>query len=154
MAAVKTKGTAPEALLASILRRARLKFRCNARDLIGCPDFVLEPHRLVVFVDGDFWHGRDWFEARIAPVQNREFWIAKFEMNRERDLRSERLLRRRGWSVLRFWASDLKRNPAEALSLIRGKCKRYQARAGTRSIKKVGRKITSPTPNHAATRRT
>jgi DNA mismatch endonuclease (patch repair protein) len=134
MAAVRTKGTAPEALFASILRRARMKFRCNAKDLIGCPDFVLERHRLVVFVDGDFWHGRDWFEARVAPVQNREFWIAKFEINRERDLRSERLLRRRGWSVVRFWASDLRRNPTRALALIRQKCKRSKARIRTRSV--------------------
>jgi DNA mismatch endonuclease, patch repair protein len=118
MAAVRTKGTEPELLLGRLLGRVRVRFRSNARELPGTPDFVLASSRTAIFVDGDFWHGRQWFESGIAPNQNRTFWIAKFKINRARDLRAERLLRRRGWAVIRFWASDLRKAPDDALELI------------------------------------
>lgn len=133
MAAVKTSGTAPEVLLASMLNQLRLRFRRNARDLAGSPDIVLDRPRIAIFVDGDFWHGRAWFERRAAPKQNKTFWIAKFEINRTRDLRCERLLRRHGWSVVRLWASDLKKKPDVAVALIEERRKkRTQRRARTK----------------------
>jgi DNA mismatch endonuclease, patch repair protein len=79
MSGVRTAHTAPEILLGEKLHAARLRPRRQATELPGSPDLVLDHVRVAVFVDGDFWHGRAWFEARIAPRQNRGFWIAKFE---------------------------------------------------------------------------
>jgi DNA mismatch endonuclease (patch repair protein) len=66
-----------------------LRYRSHAKDLPGKPDIVFRRQRLAVFVDGDFWHGRDW-EARrrkLAAGHNASYWLAKIGYNRERDRR-------------------------------------------------------------------
>src|SRR2546429_9412785 len=110
MRAVKGAGTGAEAAFAAL--GLGYRFREQARELPGTPDFVHDRLRVAIFVDGDFWHGRWWFERRAAPEGNREYWISKFERNRARDRAADCLLRRRGWAVVRVWESDLRANPA------------------------------------------
>ncbi len=76
------------------------------------PDFVFRRERVVVFVDGCFWHGCPRHATR--PKQNREFWDAKIAGNKGRDARVSRGLRKAGWKVLRIWecALTVKRQPA------------------------------------------
>jgi DNA mismatch endonuclease (patch repair protein) len=116
MRAVKGAGTNTERAMRSALRRCPIRFREQAVELPGRPDFVNDRLRIAIFVDGDFWHGRWWCEHGEAPVANREYWIAKFERNRARDLTADRRLRRLGWSVLRIWESELLADP-ETVSL-------------------------------------
>lgn len=111
MRAVKGSGTGAEGILWKVLGGFDVVWREQARDLPGTPDFVCDELRLAVFVDGDFWHGRWWFDEGRAPETNRAYWIAKFERNRDRDRTVDRLLRRHGWSCLRFWESDVRRRP-------------------------------------------
>jgi DNA mismatch endonuclease, patch repair protein len=124
MAGVRTAHTAPETLLVELLESAGLALRRQATELPGSPDVVIDRVRIALFVDGDFWHGRAWFDARIAPGQNRAFWISKFEKNRERDRAADARLRARGWSVLRIWASDLKKDPARVVTAVRSRVSR------------------------------
>ena len=124
MRAVRTTRTEPEERLAVALRAMGIRFRRNARSVFGTPDFAFHQMRLAVFVDGDFWHGRAWFESRSAPATNSRFWIEKFERNRDRDRLVERTLRRAGWSVLRFWASDVRKNPTRCVSLVHKRLRR------------------------------
>lgn len=77
------------------------------------PDFVFAARRLVVFVDGCFWHGCPQHGTR--PRGNAAFWRAKFRRNRERDRRDTRNLRRAGWKVLRLWEHELKPRARRAL---------------------------------------
>lgn len=70
------------------------------------PDFVFPVRRLVVFVDGCFWHGCPRHGTR--PRGNAAFWRAKFRRNRARDRRDTRRLRAAGWRVLRLWEHALK----------------------------------------------
>lgn len=72
----------------------------------GTPDFAFRRERLVVFVDGCFWHGCP--KCYRRPSSNISFWVDKVERNRARDRAVARLLRGKGWSVLRFWEHDLK----------------------------------------------
>jgi DNA mismatch endonuclease (patch repair protein) len=111
MKTVRRVRTEPEERLAGALRAAGLRFRRNDSTLSGSPDFVLRKYRIVIFVDGDFWHGRTWFSDGAAPGTNREFWIRKFEVNRKHDLKVGRRLRAEGWIVRRFWGSDARREP-------------------------------------------
>jgi DNA mismatch endonuclease (patch repair protein) len=74
-----------------------------------------------VFVDGDFWHGRAWFRNAVAPATNADFWIGKFERNRRRDRLVNRELKRRGWSVLRLWASDVRKRPVASAGRVRAR---------------------------------
>jgi DNA mismatch endonuclease (patch repair protein) len=114
MSSVRTARTEPEELLARALRVRGLRYRRNDSGVPGTPDIAFRGVRLAIFVDGDFWHGRSWFEEGRAPGTNREFWVRKFEINRARDRLVDRTLRRSGWRVLRIWASAVKRDPDSA----------------------------------------
>jgi len=116
---VRTRKTEPEERLARILADLGLRVRRNDRRVIGTPDFSSSPHRLAIFVDGDFWHGRAWFERAEAPATNSAFWIRKFEINQTHDRTVDRKLRRRGWSVLRIWSSDIRRDPIRTAHRVR-----------------------------------
>jgi DNA mismatch endonuclease (patch repair protein) len=90
-----------------------LRFRVDVATLAGRPDIVFPRHRVVVFCDGEFWHGRD-LEARLAKLRtghNAPYWVAKIRANVERDRKRTAELTARGWHVLRFWESDIARSP-------------------------------------------
>ena len=74
--------------------------------LPGKPDFVFRKERVVVFVDGDFWHGNP--RRFRPPKSNLKYWEKKIRTNRERDKRVNKELRDRGWKVVRFWQTTLK----------------------------------------------
>jgi DNA mismatch endonuclease (patch repair protein) len=99
------KGTKPELLLRQRLWALGLRYRLHRSDLPGKPDLVFARQRVVVFIDGDFWHGRDWLErkARLGKGHNAGYWQAKIEYNMERDCLNTRLLERAGWRVIRLW---------------------------------------------------
>lgn len=105
MQAVKGKNTGLERRLSSALHRRGLRFRRNVKGLSGTPDFVFPSAGVVVFVDGDFWHG--W---RFPQWKGKlgEYWQAKIDRNRARDRRNFQRLRRSGWTVLRIWEHEQK----------------------------------------------
>ena len=120
MAAIGSKNTGPELALRSLLSAAGLRYRIHRKDLPGRPDIVFAKERLAVFVDGDFWHGRDW-EQRKAAGQfkvRRKLWIAKIERNIQRDRMVNCRLYAKGWSVLRFWSTDIQKTGDRVLDLI------------------------------------
>jgi len=104
--------TSVEIRLRSSLWALGLRFRLHVRALPGNPDIVLRRHRAVIFVDGDFWHGRRWRlrRERLEHGSNSEYWIAKIEDNIRRDRAVTRRLRQAGWRVIRVWESDIKRD--------------------------------------------
>ncbi len=69
------------------------------------PDFVFPKQRLAVFVDGCFWHGCP--RHGTQPKQNRKFWETKIARNKARDREVTRVLRRKGWQVVRIWEHEL-----------------------------------------------
>jgi DNA mismatch endonuclease (patch repair protein) len=99
--------------LRRILWRAGCRYRKNVAELPGRPDIVFTRARLAIFCDGDFWHGKAWEErrAKLAEGTNPDYWIAKIERNMERDVRSNELLEKGGWTVLRFWESQIQNDP-------------------------------------------
>lgn len=103
------KGTRAELLLRRALREKGLRYRLHAKDLPGKPDIVFRRQRLAIFVDGDFWHGRNWEERRkkLENGNNSEYWVAKIGYNIERDKKNTALLEGMGWVVIRIWETDL-----------------------------------------------
>jgi DNA mismatch endonuclease (patch repair protein) len=73
--------------------------------LLGKPDFVFPRRRLAVFVDGCFWHGCP--KHVRFPKTNRRFWREKITRNMGRDREVGRVLRGKGWRVLRVWEHAL-----------------------------------------------
>ena len=98
-----------------IMRKFRISGWRRRSKLIGRPDFVFNKQKVVVFVDGDFWHGNP--KACRIPKSNTEYWTAKIARNRQRDREVSRALRRDGWHVLRVWESSLKDEEAIAARL-------------------------------------
>jgi len=87
--------------------------------LFGKPDFVFPKYNLVVFVDGCFWHGCA--KHSNMPVNNRAFWKKKLASNKARDLRVSRVLRRKGWHVIRIWEHELNKVPDRSIRrIVRG----------------------------------
>lgn len=111
MQANKSKGTKPELLLAKAMWQLGLRYRKNSKTVFGKPDFSFKKCKVAVFVDGEFWHGKDW-EIRKADIKsNREFWIAKIERNMQRDKEVTGRLKAESWTVFRFWGKDVVKNP-------------------------------------------
>jgi len=96
-----------ELALATLLRSARITGWRRHAALMGRPDFMFRQERVVVFVDGCFWHGCP--KHSNLPTSNRSFWMKKLTSNQERDRLVTRTLRQRGWRVLRIWEHELTR---------------------------------------------
>jgi len=103
-------------LLSAELYPLGYRYRKHHRSTYGTPDVAFVRYRVAVFLDSDFWHGRNY--ERLAPKMN-SFWRAKIERNMERDLEVNRTLRRDGWKVLRFAETEIKRRPEVAIREIR-----------------------------------
>lgn len=112
----RSSDTKAEVLLRKELWRRGLRYRLHARDLPGKPDIVFRRARVVVFCDGDFWHGRRWRQRRekLAGGTNAPYWTAKIAANVARDRRHNRALRAAGWTVIRLWETDILRNAERA----------------------------------------
>jgi DNA mismatch endonuclease (patch repair protein) len=112
----RSRDTKAEVLLRKELWRRGLRYRLHVPDLPGKPDIVFRRARVVVFCDGDFWHGRDWRVRleKLARGANAPYWTAKIAANVARDRRNTRLLRAAGWTVLRLWETDILRDLGRA----------------------------------------
>lgn len=108
-ARVRSTDTKPELLLRRELWSRGLRYRLHPPEVYGKPDLAFLGRRVAVFVDGDFWHGRDWcnLEPKLRKRANSEYWIAKIKYNRDRDVAVTRRLESDGWSVLRFWEHEV-----------------------------------------------
>ncbi|MCF7530443.1 very short patch repair endonuclease [Neisseria lisongii] len=111
MQANKSKGTKPELLLAKHLWQLGLRYRKNSKNVFGKPDFSFKQYRIAVFIDGEFWHGKNWDLRKNDIKSNREFWIAKIERNMQRDREVSSRLEAEGWQVFRFWGKEVVKNP-------------------------------------------
>lgn len=113
-------GTKAEIALRRALWVRGLRYRVHQKDLPGCPDLIFRGRRVAVFVDGDFWHGRDWEKRkeRLQSGHNAPYWLAKITYNRDRDIRNNSLLTELGWRVLRLWETDVLKDPDGAARLI------------------------------------
>lgn len=115
MGAIRSRDNKTEVAFRRILHAKGLRYRLQPGDLPGKPDIVFRSERVAIFVDGDFWHARLLREAGMEafPVlirtPQKEYWLAKFTRRIERDDEVNALLRNDGWTVLRFWESDLER---------------------------------------------
>ena len=117
---IKSKDTKIEILLRKALWRKGYRYRKNYKGLPGSPDIVLTKYKIAIFCDGEFFHGKDWevLKPRLEKSNNSEFWINKISRNRERDDEVNKKLLFKGWTVIRFWGNDIKKNVDECIKVI------------------------------------
>lgn len=119
MQANKSKGTKPEVLLAKTMWRMGLRYRKNNKTVFGKPDFTFKKYKIAIFVDGEFWHGKDWEKHKTDFKSNYRFWISKIKRNIERDIEVTNRLQADGWQVFRFWSKDVIRSTDDCIDRIR-----------------------------------
>lgn len=114
MRAVKSKNTkTTEIKMISIFKELGIKGWRRTYPLIGKPDFVFPKQRIVVFVDGCFWHGHDC--RNVTPSANADFWNEKRAYNKKHDEIVTETLRNKNWTVIRVWECELKKKNRELL---------------------------------------
>ncbi len=118
MKRVKNKDSAIELILRKALWERGLRYRKNVTGIVGIPDIVFLNKKVAVFCDSEFWHGYNWEERKKDFKSNQEFWIPKIEKNMERDLEVNKELKKQGWTVLRFWGKEIKKNPGLCVDII------------------------------------
>lgn len=121
MSRVRSEGNlSTEVRLVILLRSHGLSGWRRRSSLSGKPDFVWSQAKVVVFVDGCFWHGHD-CGRNLKPTTNNEYWDYKIQGNITRDKRVNRELRGKGWTVLRIWECRLKKEPERCVRRIESK---------------------------------
>lgn len=108
MAAIKSAGTKAEIQLAKALWHLGYRYRKNNKAVFGKPDLTLKKHKIAIFIDSEFFHGKDWETEKHRIKSNHEFWYKKIERNIERDKEVNQHLLENGWTILRFWSRDIK----------------------------------------------
>ena len=106
MARVRQRGTTPELVVASVLRKLGFAYRRNVRALAGSPDFSNRKREWAIYVQGCFWHHHTGCVRATAPKANEAFWRDKFTTNRRRDAKAIRTLRREGLRVVVVWECE------------------------------------------------
>ena len=113
MSRIRSKNTSIDITMREMLSEAGTRFEMYP-DLFGSPDFQVGKN-VLVFCDGDFWHGYRYAEKK-RPAK--KYWREKIEGNMRRDRKVSRKLRRDGWSVLRIWEHNIKKNPDKCMQKI------------------------------------
>jgi len=132
MSRIRKTDTKPELTVRRLTFARGLRYRKYASDLPGKPDLVFASARVVVFVDGDFWHGwrfEEWGRKLSSP-----YWKGKIQRNRERDQEHRARLEADGWTVLRIWEHEVEADAEACIDsvelAVRGCIKRKQPRVG------------------------
>ena len=115
MSRIKGRDTKPELALRKALWAQGLRYRKHSR-LPGRPDVVFPGPRVVVFVDGCFWHRcPDHF---VSPSNNACFWKTKIDRNVQRDKGVNSKLQGDGWRVVRLWEHEIRENLDQCVQLV------------------------------------
>ena len=114
MKAVKSRNTkTTELKMIEIFKEFHIIGWRRTYPLIGKPDFVFPKKRIVIFVDGCFWHGHDC--RNVTPSDNAEFWESKQKYNKKHDEEVTETLSQKNWTVIRIWECELKKKNKEKL---------------------------------------
>ena len=107
MSHVKTKRNSAEIMIAKSLWHRGYRYRLNYKTLPGSPDIALTKYRIAIFIDGEFWHGKDFDQRKTKLKNNKDYWIEKIQENIDRDLKNDKLLRQMEWYPIHFWSNDV-----------------------------------------------
>lgn len=118
MRQVKNKNSKIEVLLRKELWDRGLRYRKNVNRIYGKPDIAFIGKKIAVFCDSEFWHGYNWEERKKDFKSHQEFWIPKIERNMERDSEVVSKLESEGWTVIRFWGNEIKKNTTQCADII------------------------------------
>lgn len=118
MRAIKSKDTKIELILRKELWARGYRYRKNYKKLPGKPDIVFTKYKIAVFCDSEFWHGKNYEESTSRIGTNSDYWRQKIKRNMERDKEVNEQLTETGWTVLRFWEKEIRKETELCLQSI------------------------------------
>jgi DNA mismatch endonuclease, patch repair protein len=118
MQAIRSTNTKAELLLSKSLWSLGYRYRKNDKTVLGKPDLTLKRLKIAIFVDSEYFHGRNWEMSKHRIKTNQEFWWKKIENNIARDGFVTNDLLINGWAVIRFWDTQIKSNLSECIETI------------------------------------
>lgn len=116
MSKIRPKNTKPEMMVFRELRKRKIYFQKHYKNAIGSPDVALPKKKKAVFIDGDFWHGRNFKKNKKRLPK--KYWQSKIEENIVRDKKNRAKLKRQGWKILRVWEGDLNKSRDETIKKV------------------------------------
>ena len=118
MRAIRSTNTKAEVRLAKALWNLSYRYRKNNRTVFGTPDLTFKKLKIAIFVDSEFFHGKDWENEKDRVKTNAEFWQKKIERNMQRDIEVNTYLESQNWKVLRFWSAEIEKNLEDCVTKI------------------------------------
>lgn len=115
---IKSSDTTIELKLRKALWHEGIRYRKNLKRLPGKPDIAITKYKVAVFCDSSFWHGRD-FERKKPIETNADYWKSKIQRNIEHDKEVNHRLIMMGWTVIRFWDTDINKNLEECVRTVK-----------------------------------
>lgn len=107
MSKIRSKNTKAELIVFRELRKRKIYFQKHYKKVAGSPDIAIPRKKIVIFIDGDFWHGRNFAKDRNRLPK--KYWRKKIETNIARDRKNGAKLKKEGWKVLRVWERGITR---------------------------------------------
>ncbi|MFV5701672.1 very short patch repair endonuclease [Flavobacterium sp. XS2P12] len=118
MRAIRSTNTKAEIRLAKSLWNLGYRYRKNNKTIFGTPDLTFKKLKIAIFVDSEFFHGKDWENQKDRVKTNTEFWQKKIERNMQRDIEVNNYLESQNWKVLRFWSVEIEKNLEDCVATI------------------------------------
>jgi len=116
MSKIRSKNTKAELLVFRELRKRKINFQKHYKKVAGSPDIALPRKKLAIFIDGSFWHGYK-FKKRKEKLP-KKYWVNKIETNMKRDVRDRKILRKKGWKVLKVWEHEVIKSQQKIIGKI------------------------------------
>lgn len=117
MSQIRGKNTVPELIVRKILTELNTRYRLHAAYLPGKPDIILVKKKLIILVNGCFWHQHQGCKKRYFPSTNIDYWRDKLRNNIERQKNNISDLNNSGWTVEIIWECETKDKPKLTLKL-------------------------------------
>ena len=108
MSKIKNKNSKPELSVRRILSRLKVRYRLHKSELPGKPDIVIARAKIVIFVNGCFWHQHKNCKKRAVPKSNKEYWEKKLRRNIEKQKEDIKKLKKSGWKIHKIWECQTK----------------------------------------------
>ncbi|MGN1277762.1 MAG: very short patch repair endonuclease [Floccifex sp.] len=107
MSRIKNKNTSIEEKVRKYLYKQGYRYRKNVENLPGKPDIFLAKYNTAIFVNGCFWHHHYKCKLAYVPKSKTDFWINKFEVNIQNDIKHQLELQHMGYNVITIWECEL-----------------------------------------------
>lgn len=107
MANIKRVDTTIELLFRKYIWSKGLRgYRTDYKNIPGRPDIYFIKKKIAVFIDGCYWHKCP--KCFVRPKSHNNYWDNKIENNVKRDKKYNKLLKKKGITVIRFWEHQVK----------------------------------------------